>query len=68
MICIDSTFIICHAETNLPELYLKIHLAPHSKHFLSVIKTSVLMLYREMIAFFFLSEIYIKHTKKLCGI
>jgi len=38
---------------------------PHSKHSASLIKTSLLMLYREIIAV--CSEIHTKHINTLCG-
>jgi hypothetical protein len=44
--------------------YLKIQSVPRSKHTPSVIKTSQLMLYREIIAF--CSQIHTKHNT-LCG-
>jgi hypothetical protein len=43
----------------------KIQSVPHSKHSVSVIQTSQLMLYREIIAV--CSEIHIKHINTLCG-
>ena len=47
------------------EIYIKIQSVPRSKHFFSVIKTSQLMLYREIIAV--CSEIHTKHINTLCG-
>ena len=47
------------------ELYVKIQSVPLSKHSVSVIKTSQLMLYREIIAV--CSEIHTKHINTLCG-
>jgi len=47
------------------ELYIKIQSVPHSKHSTSVIKTSQLVLYREIIAV--CSQIHTKHTEILCG-
>ena len=47
------------------ELYIKIQSVPRSKHSVSVIKTSQLMLYSEAIAV--CSEMHIKHTNTLCG-
>src|SRR5215510_7294732 len=47
------------------ELYIKIQSVPHSKHSVSVIKTSQLMLYREIIAV--CSQIHTKHINTLCG-
>jgi len=47
------------------ELYIKIQSVPHSKHSVSVIKTSQLMLYKEIIAV--CSEIHTKHINTLCG-
>ena len=46
-------------------VYLNIQCVPRSKHSISVIKTSHLMLYREIIAV--CSEIYTKHINTLCG-
>jgi len=48
-----------------PELYIKILSVPRSKHSVSIIKTSQLMLYREIIAVF--SQIHTKHINTLCG-
>jgi hypothetical protein len=45
--------------------YLKIQLVPRSKHSVSVIKTSQLMLYSEIIAV--CSQIHTKHINTLCG-
>ena len=48
------------------ELYIKIQSVPRSKLSpISVIKTSQLMLYREIIAV--CSQIHIKHINTLCG-
>jgi hypothetical protein len=44
---------------------LKIQFVSLSKHYASVIKTSQLMLYREIIAV--CSEIHTKHINTLCG-
>ena len=44
---------------------LKTHFVPRSKHSASVLKTSQLMLYREIIAV--CSEIHTKHINTLCG-
>jgi hypothetical protein len=44
---------------------LKNSAVPRSKHSVSVIKTSQLMLYREII--FVCSEIHTKHKNTLCG-
>jgi hypothetical protein len=44
---------------------LKTQSVPRSKHSLSLIKTSQLMLYREIIAV--CSEIHTKHINTLCG-
>ena len=46
-------------------LQLKIQSVPRSKHCVSVIKTSQLMLYREIIAV--CSQIHTKHINTLCG-
>ena len=47
------------------ELYTKIQSLPRSKHSVSVIKTSQLMLYREIIAIYY--HIHTKHINTLCG-
>ena len=47
------------------ELYIKIQSVPRSKHSVSVIKTSLLVFYREIIAV--CSQIHTKHINKLCG-
>jgi len=44
---------------------IKLQSVPHSKHYISVIKTSQLMLYREIIAVY--SQIHTKHINTLCG-
>ena len=54
-----------HVNSKMSLNYLYIQSVPHSKHFLSVIKTSQLMLYREIIAV--CSEIHTKHINTLCG-
>jgi len=45
--------------------YIKIQYVPRSKHTVSVIKTSQLMLYRETIAV--CSQIHTKYINTLCG-
>jgi len=45
--------------------YIKIQSVPRSKHSVSVIQTSQLMLYREIMAIG--SEIHTKHLNTLCG-
>ena len=45
--------------------YIKIQSVPRSKHCVSVIQTSQLMLYREIIAV--CSQIHTKHINMLCG-
>jgi len=45
-------------------MYLKIQSLPRSKHSVSVIKTSQLMLYREIIAV--CSQFHTKHINALC--
>ena len=45
--------------------YIKFQSVPRSKHCVSVIKTSQLMLYREIIAVCF--QIHTKHINALCG-
>ena len=47
------------------ELYVKIQSIRHTKHSVSVIQTSQLMLYREIIAV--CSQIHTKHINTLCG-
>ena len=47
------------------ELYIKTQSVPRSKHSVSVIQTSQLMLYRETIAV--CSQIHTKHINTLCG-
>ena len=47
------------------KLYLQIQAVPRSKHTVSVIKTSQLMLYREIMAV--CSEIHTKHINMMCG-
>jgi len=47
------------------DLYIKIQSVPRSKHSVSVIKTSQLMLYNEIIAVY--SQIHTKHINTLCG-
>jgi len=47
-----------------PELYTKTQSVPRSKHSVSAIKTSQLMLYREIIAV--CSEIHTKHINTVC--
>ena len=47
------------------ELYIKTQSVPRSKHFVSVIKTNQLMLYREIIAV--CSQIHKEHTNTLRG-
>jgi hypothetical protein len=55
---------IIHLSTDL-NLNLKTHPVPRSTRTPFVIKTSQLMLYREIIAV--CSEIHTKHTNTLCG-
>ena len=49
----------------LLELHLQIQSIPRSKHSVSVIQTSQLMLYREIVAV--CSQIHTKHINTLCG-
>jgi hypothetical protein len=51
--------------SDLNGIYVKIQPVPRSKHSVSVIKTSQLMLCREIIAV--CSEIHTKHINTLCG-
>jgi hypothetical protein len=46
-------------------LYVMMQLVPRRKHYISVIKTSQFMLYREII--FVCSQIHTKHINTLCG-
>jgi len=48
-----------------PELYIKTQSVPRSKHSVWVIKTSQLMLYREIIAV--CSQIHTRHINTMCG-
>ena len=56
-------------EDNLNYIYIYIYIyiksVPRSKHFVSIVKTSQLMLYREIIAV--CSQIHTKHIITLCG-
>ena len=52
-------------DENLPELYLNTQSVPRSKHCVWVIKTSQLMLYREIMAV--CSQIHTKHINTVCG-
>jgi hypothetical protein len=54
-----------HDKKSESALCTKVQLVPRSKHSVSVIKTSQLMLYREIIAV--CSEIHTKHIHTLCG-
>ena len=54
---------LCGAERRI--IYIKIQSVPRSKHSLSIIKTSQLMLEREIIAVY--SEIHIKHINTVWG-
>ena len=47
------------------QLHVKIQSVPRSKHTVSVIQTSQLMLYREIMAV--CSQIHTKHINALCG-
>jgi len=46
-------------------IHIKTQSVPRSKHYISVIQTSQLMLYREIMAV--CSEIHTKHINTLCG-
>jgi len=50
---------------NIKPSYIKIQSVPRSKHTVSVIKTSRLMVYRKIIAV--CSQIHTKHINTLCG-
>jgi len=52
-------------QTMQRELQLRTQSVPRSKHCLSVIQTSQLMLYREIIAA--CSQIHTKHINTVCG-
>jgi hypothetical protein len=58
-ICVTLT------EENIPELHLNTQSVPRSKHPVSGMETSQLMLYREIIAVCCL--IHTKHINTLCG-
>jgi hypothetical protein len=60
----DFIFLI-HTHIKMNLFYLKTQFVPRSKHTVSVIKTSPLMLYREIIAV--CSEIHTEHINTLCG-
>jgi hypothetical protein len=49
-----------HLVIYFPEFYIKTQLVPRSKHYISVIQTSQLMLYREINTV--CSQIHTKHT------
>ena len=53
-------------EGSWPDLHINIESVPRSKHSVSVIKTSQLILYREIIAV--CSQIHTKHINTLCGL
>ena len=55
----------CSENQTELELHLKNESVPRSKHYISVIKTSQLMQYREIIAV--CSQIRTKHINTLCG-
>ena len=59
----QKMFLLKMQEKN--KLYIKTQSVPRSKHSVSVIKTSQLMLYREIIAV--CSQIHTKHKNTLCG-
>jgi len=68
IIAVCSQIYIKHTSTlcgQNVELYIKIQSVPRSKHTVSVIKTSQLMLYTEIIAV--CSQIHTKHITTLCG-
>jgi hypothetical protein len=54
-----------HDNTLKPKSYIKAQSVPRSKHTVSFIKTSQLMLYREIMAV--CSQIHTKHINTLCG-
>ena len=56
--------ILCGQNVEL-YIYIKIQSVPRSKHSVSIIKTSRLMLYREIIADF--PQIHTKYINTLCG-
>jgi len=53
------------AKTIINLIYLKIQPVPRSKHSVSVLKASQLMLFREIIVV--CSQIHTKHINTLCG-
>jgi hypothetical protein len=55
----------CLKGTTYPKTLLKFQSVPRSKHTVSVIKSSLLMLYKELIAV--CSEIHKKHINIQCG-
>ena len=62
----DSEFVCLNTGINFNDIYVhKTQSVPRSKHSVSVIKTSQLMVYREIIAV--CSHIHTKHTNTLCG-
>jgi len=54
-----------YKDRDPPKLYINTQSSPRSKHYISVIKTSQLILCREIIAAF--SQIHTKHINTLCG-
>ena len=62
---VDGMGNINHLMTKRIVLYWNTQSVPRCKHSVSVIKTSQLMLYREIIAV--CSEIHTKHINTLCG-
>jgi hypothetical protein len=59
---LGAAFLWCQKQ---PQLHMKIQLVPRSKQTMSVIKTSQLMLYSEIIAV--CSQIHTKYINTLCG-
>lgn len=52
-------------STMQPELFINTQSVPCSKHCVSVLKTSRLMLYRSKVAV--ISEMHMKHKNERCG-
>jgi hypothetical protein len=63
--CISLQLHSCFKGIQLLDSYINIQSVPRTKHSVSAIKTSQLMLYREIIAVS--SQIHTKHINTLCG-
>jgi len=62
---VNVKLVVHIVTTGMNYIYKKTQSVPRSKHTVSVIKTSQLMLYREIIAV--CSQIHTKHINTLCG-